>query len=402
MATFEETTTENIAIDPDLLDSLLFLRTLSDTAQIDPDLVQVKTSVRTLSETTSIAQTLIDRQSALLAETLGMAVTFKPDLGFTLVEAVPLSSTLITKTTYNTILSQAVATAESLIQGQGVTVSDFAQMAYMATAAESARVIEALGLGGVISPTTTFGLTLEQAFSLSDSLRNFFSGDFSETVGIAPALTPAMLMSSTTSEGVGVGEAATPNFILKVTAADTIELTPTELLNGIYSGIVLEDMEIGAAYLSPGGGVTTWAVNAITGATTEYSGYDFNSFAGSGHKYLGASSSGLYALDGDTDDGSDIIADLKSGFLQFTGSKFTQMGTAYLGTRGAGDFVFRLETGDGKTYDYAVAAKDMETTRIRMGKGLRTRYFSFELISAGQDFDLESVEFVPISSKRRV
>jgi hypothetical protein len=37
-----------------------------------------------------------------------------------------------------------------------------------------------------------------------------------------------------------------------------------------------------------------------------------------------------------------------------------------------------------------------------MGKGQRARYFAFELISAGQDFDLDTIEFVPIVVQRRV
>ena len=44
----------------------------------------------------------------------------------------------------------------------------------------------------------------------------------------------------------------------------------------------------------------------------------------------------------------------------------------------------------------------MKTTKVNMGKGLRARYFAYELISTGQDFDLDSVEFVPLVAQRRV
>ena len=62
----------------------------------------------------------------------------------------------------------------------------------------------------------------------------------------------------------------------------------------------------------------------------------------------------------------------------------------------------KLHTGDGKTYAYKVNASSMRTTRVKFGKGLRSRYLSWELISEGADFDLDTVEFVPISSQRRV
>jgi hypothetical protein len=96
------------------------------------------------------------------------------------------------------------------------------------------------------------------------------------------------------------------------------------------------------------------------------------------------------------------VAQIKSGFAQWAGTKLTGFKGAYLGVRGGGDYVLKLETGDGNTYIYAVSAKDMATTKITLGKGLRARYFAFELISTGQDFDLDTIEFVPLIAERRV
>jgi hypothetical protein len=135
---------------------------------------------------------------------------------------------------------------------------------------------------------------------------------------------------------------------------------------------------------------------------TEYSNYQFNSFAAMGSKYLGANENGLYELNGDDDDGEDIIAQIKSGFAQWAGARFTLFKGIYLGVRGEGDFVLRLTTGDGSTYNYGVSTRNMRSTKVHLGKGLRARYFAFELISTGQDFDLESIEFVPLIADRRV
>ena len=72
------------------------------------------------------------------------------------------------------------------------------------------------------------------------------------------------------------------------------------------------------------------------------------------------------------------------------------------GMRSDGTFILRVTTGEGDVYDYRFDALDMRTTRVPLGKGMRSRYVSFELISDGSDFDLESVEFIPLSSTRRV
>jgi hypothetical protein len=210
------------------------------------------------------------------------------------------------------------------------------------------------------------------------------------------------LMPGALTESLGLTETLSPRMILRVSAEDELILDEDQLLNLIYNGTVAEGIEITAAYLSPGGGFTTWAMNTRTAAVTEYDNYQFNSFAAMGNRYLGANENGLYELNGEDDDGEDIIAHLKSGFAQWAGARFTLFKSIYLGVRGEGDFVLRLITGDGNSYDYAVTTRNMRSTKVHLGKGLRARYFAFELISEGQDFDLESVEFVPLIADRRV
>jgi hypothetical protein len=39
---------------------------------------------------------------------------------------------------------------------------------------------------------------------------------------------------------------------------------------------------------------------------------------------------------------------------------------------------------------------------VQVGKGLRARYFALELVTTGQDFDLDTIEVVPLLNARRV
>ena len=64
--------------------------------------------------------------------------------------------------------------------------------------------------------------------------------------------------------------------------------------------------------------------------------------------------------------------------------------------------MLKIITGEGLTVVYSLTADSMQSTKIHVGKGLRTRYFAFELISTGQDFDLDTLEFVPLVVQRRV
>jgi hypothetical protein len=44
----------------------------------------------------------------------------------------------------------------------------------------------------------------------------------------------------------------------------------------------------------------------------------------------------------------------------------------------------------------------MRSKRVDMGKGLRSRYFSWALVTAAADFDLDNIQFLPLISNRRI
>ena len=219
------------------------------------------------------------------------------------------------------------------------------------------------------------------------------------------------------------GDIFYPTFLLRMLLPTDVAMTWSFILHiflaGLFTYLFLRAWRFGfaaaiagglaymmggpiAAYVSPGDGFTTWALNTRNSAVSEYQNYKFNSFARIGNHYLGANESGVYDLTGDTDNGASIIANLKSGLAQLGGFKFSSFSAAYVGMRGTGNFILRLITGDGVTYDYALVPRNMKTTKINLGKGLRARFFAFQLISSGSNFDLEGVELIPLVAQRRV
>lgn len=196
----------------------------------------------------------------------------------------------------------------------------------------------------------------------------------------------------------------TPKLLVTMLAQDGVQITPTQLLHAIYHGTVVEGMNFAFGVMEPDGSITTWAINTRTGAVTEYTNFDFNSFARFGNHYLAASPSGLYMLDGDNDAGTPIISDILGGFLELTGTHFTQLKAAYIGLRArdGSEFILKLIRPDGREAAYRVVGRDMRTSRVDIGKGFRSRFFAYELISTGVDFDLTSIEFLPIQSVRRI
>lgn len=292
--------------------------------------------------------------------------------------------------------------------------TDAAQATYMTNLVENfgphdvivgtvaALVMEQLGLTETINPTVKYTQTLLETVRTTDVAARFFGGAIVEALGTTDVLAPVFRPGAIVTEALGVTSTITPTLTLRVTAAETIGVTPAMVMKWLLQGVIEEGIEISAGYVSPSGSLTTWAMNTRSGAVTEYTNYEFNSFAQIGSRYCGASASGIYELDGDTDAGTNIIATLKGGFLQFGETKLSSLAAAYIGMRGTGDIYLKIETGDGKLVTYKATLDSMQSSKVWVGKGLRARYFAWELVTTGQDFDLDTVEFVPIVASRRV
>ena len=104
---------------------------------------------------------------------------------------------------------------------------------------------------------------------------------------------------ATIEEPIAIEETLTPTLLMYVTVAEEIGIEPSEALQMLYTGVVSEGVEIAGGLLDIDGALTTWAMNTRTGAVSEYSNFEFNSFARIGNKYIGASTSGVYELLGD-------------------------------------------------------------------------------------------------------
>lgn len=300
------------------------------------------------------------------------------------------------------------ALAETLAIGSPVSVgfvavaSDAVSVTLAAQVARALTVIELLGLTDTLVPGVRLAMTVGDVVVLSDALRQFFALGVSDAVTLTPSIVPLHRISGSAADTITLTPTVTPHFALAAVCAESIDLTPQLVLQQLLRPTLLDQIQLYGLYVDPGTAAITWAVNARTGAVSEYSNYHFNSFARHGSRYLGARSDGLYYLDGDTDAGTNIIGRMAGGFLQFAGSRFSSLDAIYLGLHASGDVIIKVETGDQKTYTYKVAVQSRQTTKVRTGKGMRARYFTYELISTGPDFDLDSIEFVPVAAQRRV
>lgn len=357
-----------------------------------------------VTETISVAPTSTGkhRVARAVADGVDITDTLSALWGVTHRDTVTLTDTRVTSSTFNLAVSNAMAVADSIAAGKGASLADTVEVSETLAFLIGASVLERLGLAETVLPGTTFGVSVTQAMRLTDVLGRFFGMGASDTMTMTAATTTAARYNTSGTETVEISDTETATLVLRALVDETVELTATDALKLAYTATLTDTAQIGAAYIAPNGSVTTWAINTRNRAVTEYGNYDFNSFARIGHKYIAGNSTGLYELDGNDDDGTSIIAKIRGGQLQIAGSRFSSFKAAYIGMHGtSGEVILRLESGGGQSYTYTVTAKDDRTTRVRLGKGLRARYFVYELETTGQDFDLDSIEFIPIMAERR-
>ena len=347
-----------------------------------------------LASPTSIATGLLFGSTSMSGVTHGPAVA----------EALQLNSTADTALIWSYLIADSMAIDEALRLSFGTSCMDGVSISQTTSLALAITVAQSLFLPDTVSTTLDFNLWVAEAVQLNTVFGNFLGVDVVETTVLTAVLTSLWRPGMSIAEGVSLAAAIGESLVFRVDCADSVQFEDAELLKYIFDGRIAEGVGITAGYISPSGNFTAWAINTRTSAVTEYQEFVFDSFAQVGRKVMAGDATGLYELNGETDAGSTIVADILSGFMQVGGSRFTAFKAAYLGLSSkSGQFVLKLITGDGQTYVYAVTAQNMRTTRVNLGKGLKSRYFRFELINAdGMDFSMNAIEFIPLVMQRHI
>lgn len=341
-------------------------------------------------------------QNVVAADIIGITSTLLAWYGVQVREILKISSPLLVNQLIHLLLSDSVKFASTLRQLFSLRLTENVAMVSATTAQQSITMLEALKIAPTSAGLAKYHITISQIMRLRDSLANFFGADITEGMDIGSTLTAHALAMAGVTEDVAIAGSLVPKLLLHVTMPEGVNIDPSDAVNMLFHPTLHEGMEMKAGYLSPGGNFTTWVMNTRSGGVTEYQDYTFNSFAQMGRKYLGANETGLYELLGDTDAGTPIVARMKGGYMQFGGTQLSRLKEAYIAARGEGHWVLKIIAGEDDVYFYEVDNRSMRSTKFHMGKGQRSRYFAFELVSAGQDFDLDTLEFVPLVVTRRV
>ncbi|MCI4626610.1 MAG: hypothetical protein L3V56_11700, partial [Candidatus Magnetoovum sp. WYHC-5] len=118
---------------------------------------------------------------------------------------------------------------------------------------------------------------------------------------------------------------------------------------------------------------TTFVLNTQTNALSEYTKYPFNSFFKIDNNYYGVSSTGIYELNGDDDNGQPINASIKTARLDFGQQEIKNIADIYLMIKACGSYTIKTISHDNRTHEYPVLDEDLQihTKHIKLSKGVR-------------------------------
>jgi len=141
------------------------------------------------------------------------------------------------------------------------------------------------------------------------------------------------------------------------------------------------EKSIPAITLSAVGNSTIIALclNTYNMALTKYTNFGFNSLCVFKGETLAAKAGGIYKLTGNTDDGEEIPWRLRVGAVDTINNRVTHV---WLSGDISDDLTLTAETSDGSQYEYLVQSisEYNDETRVKVGKGLRSRYVTLELV----------------------
>lgn len=306
----------------------------------------------------------------------------------------------------NLVFDDQVAAVLMLLTQEGIVFGE----TLTATPQAVERVVNQLLLSGLVSSyadavsaitiAMVFG-SLAQALSLESATDNMTtSAAVLEMLTAAEQAIESLLFAPVDSSFITAMVLVNESLLADDVAVST----------GEFASLISESLGFVTHLTLDSGDYVAWVLNTESRGVSTYSNYPFNSFAKVGGAYYGATSAGLFALEGDSDDGVPIVAKLRLGLSDMGSRKLKRLPEAYIGYTSNGTLLLRVITVDDFSGDkiacvYKLAprgATNIRENRFQIGRGIKAVDWDFEIENVdGADFDLTSVEFNPLIMDRR-
>lgn len=245
---------------------------------------------------------------------------------------------------------------------------------------------------------------------VASSLTQFYAAmDVEETVDFSETIVFLVTLVTEALASVALTSAATNGLTILLPIETEMNVVSALLPQHTFADAPTDTVSFVGALNLEDTDYSVWAVNTDLIAASEYEQFPFNSFAFAGRRYLAASADGIYELTGEDDDGVEIEAYIRTGLLDLGTTALKQVIRAYLGYTSSGKLLLKTFTTDGgqkveRWYELTERTADaIREARVKFGKGVKSRYWQFEIKSLeGSDFSIDQLQVLPLMLSRRV
>ena len=262
----------------------------------------------------------------------------------------------------------------------------------MATAAFSVPTATLIGYSGaVLRVTLNDGVTLAAAGSTG-------------SVGTGAVTVPMFdLVASGTVRGPSYASLLAPAARMGATAQAWI-VAPGATLMATGHAVVTATYEAYALNLNHTPRYSAGKPVTPTDELTHYTNFPFTHVVRYLNRYFGVNSTGLYLLEGTTDDAAPISYSVKTKLTDFGTDQMKTPEAAVFGGRLGPDATVTVYTGETEDDVYAYTTprgQGAQNYRQKFGKGLKARYYAFGIQGDGE-MAIDTVSFDLATLKRRI
>lgn len=269
------------------------------------------------------------------------------------------------------------------------------------------RVVEAVLLSGEVTSRAQAHLLVAMAFALGDDAQRWrgFDREVHDAITLADSLARDWLAAASVLDGVLLGDQLERCITFHIILGDAITLQEMASFGQIIQQCLSDGIRIGIVFTDRDANYHGFVVNTEIAAVTEYSNFPFNALTSWRGEVYAASRSGIYRLtNARNDDGETIRSRIITGVTDFGSPALKQVCEAYVGCHGNGNMVLKTITGDGNAHWHPIRASHQRHggTRVKMGRGVQSRYWQFELQGGGDEpFNLDNLTLYPVFLPRR-
>lgn len=226
----------------------------------------------------------------------------------------------------------------------------------------------------------------------------------SGTIGVAAVTAPLFdLVASGTVNGLSYADLLAPSPRLGATAQAWL-VAPSAQLTAIGTAVVTATYEAYALNLNHTTRYSAGQPIKPTDEATHYTNFPFTHVVRYKNSYYGANSTGLYLLEGTTDDGADINWNVQTAFSDFGSPNLKTLNSAYFGGRfgPVTNVTLLVSEADTEAYVYTTPLDDTaKNYRQAFGRGNKARYYAVAADGAGE-VTIDSITFNIATLARRI